>query len=165
MLAIQSTDALIFFVLSLPICIWVAWNDMKFMKIPNKSVVALAGLFLVMGLFLLPLPEYGWRLVQLLIILAIGFVLNMLRLVGAGDAKFAAAAAPFIPGGDATVVVYLFAGVLLVAFAVHRMAKNISIIRNLVPEWKSWEIREFPMGLALGSTLSFYLLLGAAFGS
>ncbi|MDH5798074.1 MAG: prepilin peptidase [Paracoccaceae bacterium] len=164
-MTIEATEALVFFVLTLPICIWVAWNDMKFMKIPNKAVIALGVIFLIVGLFLMPITEYGWRLVQLVGVLAIGFVLNIIRAVGAGDAKFAAAAAPFIPSGDGTLVIYLFAAVLLVAFAVHRIARNITPLRNLVPEWKSWEVREFPMGLALGSTLAFYLLLGAAFGS
>jgi prepilin peptidase CpaA len=43
----------------------------------------------------------------------------------------------------------------------HRIVKH-SPLRRLVPDWKSWNAgRKFPMGLPLGMTLVFYLLLAA----
>lgn len=162
---ISVSTAFWFLPLAIPIGVWVAWNDMAFMKIPNKAVVALFGVFVVVGLLALPVEEYFWRFAQLAAVLAIGFVLNLARAIGAGDAKFAAAMAPFIDPGDIRVFLILFAAVLLAAFATHRSARAAPAVRRAFPEWESWVRGEFPMGLALGASLIFYLVLGAAFGS
>jgi prepilin peptidase CpaA len=162
---IAATTALWFAPFAVPIGIWVAWNDMAFMKIPNKAVVSLFVVFVVVGLFALPIDEYLWRYAQLAGVLVLGFVLNAARAVGAGDAKFAAAMAPFVDPGDARVVLVLFAAVLLAAFVTHRSARAVPAIRTAFPAWESWSRKDFPMGLALGGTLIFYLLLGIAFGS
>jgi prepilin peptidase CpaA len=161
---IAVTTALWFAVFAGPIGIWVAWNDMAFMKIPNRAVVALFAVFVVVGLLALPFEDYLWRYVQFAGVLALGFVLNAARAVGAGDAKFAAAMAPFVDPGDARVVLVLFAAVLIAAFVTHRAARTIPAMRAAFPAWESWSRKDFPMGLALGGTLIFYLLLGIAFG-
>jgi prepilin peptidase CpaA len=164
-MAITAVSALWFLPFALPICIWVAWSDMKFMKIPNKAVMALVGVFLVVGLIALPLSEYPWRLLNLVVVLGIGFLLNMVGSIGAGDAKFAAAAAPFFATGDFRTLLYLFAGVLLAAVATHRGFRRIGAVRALTPDWASWQRNDFPMGLALGGTLAFYLVAGVFSGS
>jgi len=164
-MAITAASALWFLPFALPICIWVAWSDMKFMKIPNKAVMALVVVYLVIGLIALPLSEYPWRLLNLVVVLGIGFVLNMLGSIGAGDAKFAAAAAPFLAPGDFRILLYLFAAVLLAAVATHRGFRRIGAVRALAPDWASWQRNDFPMGLALGGTLAFYLVGGSLLGS
>ena len=162
---ISVSAALWFLPFAIPIGVWVAWNDMAFMKIPNKAVAALFGIFVVVGLVALPVEEYLWRFAQLGAVLVIGFVLNLVRAIGAGDAKFAAAMAPFVDPGDIRVFLILFAAVLLAAFATHRTARAAPAVRRAFPEWESWARGEFPMGLALGATLIFYLILGAAYGA
>ena len=157
--------ALWFIPLAVPIGIWVAWNDMAFMKIPNKAVLALFVVFAVAGLIALPFEDYLWRYAQLAAVLVIGFVLNMARAVGAGDAKFAAAMAPFVDPGDLRILLVLFAAVLIAAFATHRAARAVPAVRGAFPDWASWTRGDFPMGLALGGTLIFYLLLGALLGA
>jgi prepilin peptidase CpaA len=148
-----------------PICAWVAWSDMATMRIPNKAVMALAAVFVVLGLFLMPLPDYAWRLGHLVIILLIGILMNASGMIGAGDAKFAAAAAPFVAGGDLRLILPLFAANLLAAFVTHRLARH-SVLRSLAPGWESWSRGwDFPMGLALGGTLAAYIGLGLFFGS
>lgn len=138
--------------------LWVAWTDMKYMKIPNRAVMALLAVFLGLAPFVLPWEMVGWGLVLGAIILVIGFLTNMVGLVGAGDAKFAAAMAPFFVGGDLRVILALFAACLLAAFVAHRGARAIPAVRRLAPTWESWTRRDFPMGLALSGTLIFYLL-------
>lgn len=160
-MTLTSTQALIFLPFVLPICIWVAWNDMKFMKIPNKAVLALGAVFLVLGLIALPLSAYPWQLLQLAVVLAIGFVANMLGLIGAGDAKFAAVMAPFIVLPDLGVFFILFSTTLVAAFATHRIFKALPQFRARTADWASWGRKDFPMGLALGPALGFYLLLAA----
>jgi len=157
--------ALWFIPFALPIAIWVAWNDMKFMKIPNQAVLALVVVYAVVGLIALPFSDYLWRWTHLAIILAVGFVANAARLVGAGDAKFAAAMAPFFAASDLRLVLPLYAAILLGAFAAHRSMKLVPAFRAATADWASWGRRDFPMGLALGGTLGFYLVLVALTGA
>ncbi|REC58946.1 hypothetical protein DRV84_01615 [Rhodosalinus sediminis] len=162
---IAASAALWFLPFAAPICLYVAWSDLATMKIPNKANLALAGVFLVVGLWALPLAEYPWRLAQLAGVLVVGILLNAGGLLGAGDAKFLAAAAPFVAPGDALAVTVLFAGVLLAAYVSHRLARATPL-GALAPDWESWQrTKDFPMGFALGPTLLAYLALGAVHGA
>lgn len=138
---------------------------MKFMKIPNKAVMALFVVFAIVGLIALPLNEYVWGYAHLLVILLVGFLLNMVGAIGAGDAKFAAVMAPFVHLGDLRAFLMIFSVVLISAFATHRLFRSIPRARALSPDWVSWDHKGFPMGLALGGCLACYLGLGAALGS
>ena len=160
MFDISPATALWFIPFVLPITIWVSWSDMARMKIPNKAVLTTLAVFAVVGLVALPFSEYLWRWAHFAVVLAIGFVLNALRLVGAGDAKFAAAMAPFIGLSDAYPFMFLLGAVIIAAFILHRLARASSL-RERVPDWESWTRREFPMGLALAPSLLFYLIIGA----
>jgi len=166
MMAITVTEAMWFLPFALPICVWVAWNDMKYMKIPNKAVLALMVVFAVIGLIALPFTDYLWRLAHFAVVLVAGFVLNMVRVMGAGDAKFAAAMAPFVVLDDLVRFFALLACVTVAAFLIHRLFRAIPAVRKLTPDWKSWElVKKFPMGLALGGTLALYLALGIVAGA
>ena len=157
------TTAAWFLPFVIPIAIWVTWSDMSSMKIPNKAVLALMIVFAVIGLIALPFMDYLWRWAHFVVVLIITFVLNALRLLGAGDAKFAAAMAPFIALPDWYPFMFLLGATLIAAFIVHRTAKATRI-RQMVPEWESWTRREFPMGMALAPALVFYLLIAIAQG-
>ena len=164
-MAISATAALWFLPFVLPICLYVAFTDMKQMRITNQAVLLLAAVFLFMGPFLLPFDTYLWRLLSLALVLVVGMVLNALGAFGAGDAKFAAAAAPFIALGDLRLLMGLFMATTLAAAATHRAAKHTPL-RRLAPDWQSWqETTRFPLGLPLGTTLALYLILGAFHGS
>lgn len=159
-----AASALWFLPFALPIAIWVAWSDMARMKIPNTAVIALTAVFVVVGLLALPLEVWAWRWVHLAVVLAIGFVANMARLLGAGDAKFAAAMAPFIHRDDLVMFAYLFAATLLAGFAIHRLAKQVPAVRRRTEGWESWVRKDFPMGLSLAGALVFYLAFGLVRG-
>lgn len=166
MVTAQTSHAALWFLpFATPIAIWVAWSDLARMKIPNRAVLALVAVFALIGLIALPLDVWAWRWVNLLVVLAIGFIANMAGLLGAGDAKFAAAMAPFVPVEDVTLFMYLFAATLLVGFVTHRLARAIKPIRAATPGWESWEHKDFPMGLCLGAALVFYLVIGALYGA
>lgn len=155
---IAPTAALWFLPFCLPIAVWVAWSDMKYMKIPNKAVMVMAAVWAVVGLLAFPLNTYLWGWAVLGIVLVAGFIANAVGLVGAGDAKFAAAMAPVFVTGDPRLIFALFAACLLGAFATHRIARLIGPLRRALPDWESWNRKDFPMGLALAGTLIFYLL-------
>lgn len=149
---------------AIAIGIWVSWSDMKFMKIPNNAVIALLLVWLLIApltilLAGLPVMEWLWGWALAAIVLAVGFVSNAARLIGAGDAKFAAAMAPFFVGADLRIVMALFAACLLGAFTAHRGVRLIGPFRSATADWASWTHKDFPMGLALSGTLVFHLLL------
>lgn len=162
---LSQIAAFAFLLVAVPIGIWVAWSDMKTMKIPNKAVMALLAGYLLIGPFVLSLPDFGWGLAYGLIVLVAGFIANALSLLGAGDAKFAAAMAPFFVGCDVRLVMALFAACLLGAFTSHRLMRLIPPFRAATADWASWTHKDFPMGLALSGTLIFYLLAAIRFAA
>ena len=138
-MAVSAHAALWLLPFVLPICFYVAFTDLALMKITNKAVVAL--------------------------VLLAGILLNAAGAMGAGDAKFMAAAAPFIAADDWRLLLVLFIVILIAAFVTHRVAR-VSPLRKLAPDWVSWsQGKRFPMGLALGPTLALYLCLGALNGA
>ncbi|MBF9049134.1 hypothetical protein GTA62_03165 [Roseobacter sp. HKCCD9010] len=160
-MSLTFSEAAWFLPFVVPICIWVAWSDLREMRIPNVAVLALAGVFLIGGLLLLPFDTYLWRLAQLGGVLLVGFVVSSLGLVGAGDAKFAAAMAPFIATGDALFFLMLFSLVLIGSWLTHRGASRVPAVRRATPDWVSWDRGKlFPMGVALAGALAIYLVLG-----
>lgn len=162
---ITAASALWFLPFVLPICLFVIFNDLRIMKITNKTVLLLAGVFLVVGLVALPFDQYLWRLAQLVIVLLVAMVLNSAGVMGGGDAKFLAAAAPYVVTADLVLVGQIFTACLLAAVATQRIAKY-SGLRRLAPDWINWDRgRLFPMGMALGGTLAMYLGLGVFFGA
>ncbi len=164
-MTITATSALWFLPFVLPICLYVAYTDLAQMKITNQAVIALALVFIVIGLFVLPFDTYLWRLLGLVVVLVVGVILNAVGVMGAGDSKFLAAGAPYIALGDLRLLMMLFMVILLAAFVAHRVAKYTPL-RRLAPHWVSWtKVKKFPMGLALGPTLAAYLILGALYGA
>lgn len=164
-LEITAQSALWFLPFVLPVCVWIAWSDLRSMKIPNTAVLTLTGIFVVIGFITLPMPDYAWRFAHLAVILVAGVAANAAGAMGAGDAKFIAAAAPFVALGDLSVLAILFSVTLLGAFVTHRIAKY-SPLRRLAPDWQSWSVgKKFPMGFPLGATLAIYLGLGALYGA
>lgn len=181
-MVIPAQAALWFVPFVLPICLYVAYTDLREMKIRNHAVTTLAAVFVFVGLIAyapftsewisgrigpipLALPTYVWQLLHLPLVLLIGVLLNAAGALGAGDAKFAAAAAPFVWTGDLRLATGLLTAGLLGAFVTHRIAKH-SPLRRIAPNWKSWDTgKKFPMGLALGGSLAAYLVLGAIHGA
>lgn len=158
MTAALSPEGLWFLPFALPVCLYIVWTDLKFMRIPNVAVVALFAGFVLVGPFVLELSDYAWRFAHVAVVLVIGFLLNQVGGFGAGDAKFAAAMAAFVPLSDVSFVIYLFAGVMISAWVLHRTARRIGPLRRATPDWISWDRRDFPMGVALGPTLALYLI-------
>ena len=149
-----------------PITIWVAWSDLTTMKIPNKAVLALLAVFVVVGLVALPFNDYLWRYAHFGVVIVIGFIVSSLGLMGAGDAKFAAAMAPFIALGDIGSFLLLLAVTSIAALVLHT-AVRFSRLRALFPSWeslraeddRSFRKKRIPYGFGLAPALTFYLLI------
>ena len=141
--------------------LWVAWSDMRAMKIPNQAVLALWAVWIFPGLLVVPLHAWAWGCGLAVIVLVAGFVANAAGLMGAGDAKFASAMAPFFVGADLRLILGLMAACLLGAFAAHRLARGVPPLRRIAPDWESWTHDDFPMGLALSGMLLIALFFAA----
>jgi prepilin peptidase CpaA len=164
-LSLSYAEALWFLPAVAPICVWVAYSDLRSMRIPNIAVLALAAVFLVIGCVILPFDAYLWRLAALVGVLLIGFVVTSLGLVGAGDAKFAAAMAPFVAPGDGLFFLLLFSVTLILSWMTHRAAGRLPAVRRATAAWASWhQGKLFPMGVALAGSLTIYLALGLRTG-
>ena len=165
-LAATPLQGLVLGLLALPVCLWVISTDLVSMRIPNRAVLALVGLFVLAAPFVMAWDSALWRLAQGAVVLAIGFVLSASPVrLGAGDAKFAAAMAPFVAPGDGGTVVWIFVVCTFAGLAVHRAMKLTPPLRRATAGWASWEdARMFPFGITLASTLLGYLGLAAAAG-
>ena len=168
MLGVTATQAyLALLICTTPICAWVCWSDLKTMKIPNKAVYALVGIFLVIGLLTFPFEAFAWRWVNLLVVLAIGIFLNAAANFGAGDMKFAAAAALYFRPMDASWVLPLLAAFLLATLVAHQTLRAIPAVHAATPDWVSWQRTtpwwkgRLPVGLALAGTFMTYLVIMA----
>ena len=157
-----ATAAYWFLPAVIPIAIYVSWSDLSSMKITNKSVMALVIAYALLGPFAFGFPMYLWQWLHLPVMLAVCILLWAARLMGAGDAKFIAAAAPMLVVADLSLILRIFAASLIAALVAHRLARR-SPLRAQVPGWKSWEDKRFPKGFPLSMTLVFYLLVVAIY--
>lgn len=156
---ITPTGALILLPFVLPIAVWAAFSDLKRMKIPNLSVLAMAAVWLLLGWLAVPFNAWLWGFALMAIVLVVGYLMYMTGTFGAGDAKFAAAIAPFFVGADYRVVMGLVGACLIGALITHKVLKHIPAVRNATPDWISWTKRRyFPLGFALSGIIVIYLV-------
>lgn len=156
---LESTDAMILLVPVLPIAIWAALSDLKRMKIPNTSVLAMAAVWPLLGWFLVPLEPWLWGFALMAIVFVAGFLLYLTGTFGAGDAKFAAAMAGIFVGGNIGEILLIIFVSMIGSLTIHRILRSLPVVRNATPDWESWTKRRyFPFGLALSSIVVFYLL-------
>ncbi len=156
---LTPTAALIFLALVLPITIWAAVSDLKRMKIPNKAVLTMAAIWPLVGWMLVPFDAWLWGFALMAIVLVLGYIAYATGTFGAGDAKYAAAMAPFFVGADYGWVMLLVASCLIGALITHRIMRAIPAIRRMTPDWESWtQRRYFPLGFALSGIVVFYLV-------
>lgn len=146
-------------VAALPFCAAAVWTDLTAMKIRNWTVLGLAGVFLIVGSLTLPWNVVTMQAVQAGIVLMVTFVLAMARTMGAGDAKFLAATALYVPLGAVPLYVVVLCACVLVGFVLHRGARMMPALKGV--GWESWNRQDFPMGLCLGSALAIFLGLAA----
>lgn len=156
-MGMTATSALWFLPVMTPIALYIAYNDMRTMKITNATVLALVVAYALVGPFAFGFELYLWQWLHLPITLVVCMALWMLRVMGGGDAKVIAAMSPVFMVGDLLLIIQIFTASLIAGLAVHSLFR-FTALKNLAPDWKSWTAgRYFPKGLPLGMTLVFYL--------
>ncbi len=146
---------------TIPLGIWIAWSDMKFMRIPNEALVTLALSWVLLAWLIVPWQVWLVGLPVMVLAYVVAGLLYATGAYGAGDLKMMAAMSPFFIGADPRHVMLLFAACLLGALIAHRGARLIPAFRGAAPDWASWTHRKFPMGLALSGLLIFHPILAA----
>lgn len=131
------------------------------MRLLNVMNAALALVFIILGVFLLPFEEYALRIGIALAVLIVTFLLTLVGKFGGGDTKYLAALMPFVKPADFSVFVTIFAMSLVTAFLVHRLVRGIPAVRSATSDWKSWTSVKFPMGFAMSGAILLYLAPGA----
>jgi prepilin peptidase CpaA len=134
--------------------------DLKSLRIPNWIVLSVIGLFIVTGLWGLPLVQFGWQFLYGVIVLFVGFGLYSISggHVGGGDIKLIAALTPFIAGKDVVFVLVVFAVLSFTGLMVHRLARGV--LRDRKTGWAALDQKRFfPAGLLLGGTIMIYLVV------
>ena len=144
---------------AIPICLWVIYSDLSAMRIPNLAVLALIGVFAAIGPFVLPLAEFGWRWLHLVVVIAVLLIGAVAGHVGMGDVKFAGAMALFVRREDIVGFFWLLCIVVIVSFLLHRTLRRMPALRPGLSGWRSWEHPRFPMGVPLAASLLIYLAL------
>ncbi len=146
----------------LPLMGLMAWSDLKVLKIPNWLVLAVFAVFLICGLWGLPPEVFVWRLGHGAIVLLIGFIVFAVGGIGGGDAKMAAALAPFVVPAEIMPFLALYAVTTLFLMAVLRIVQQFA--RHEETGWlaidqlqKPPRERVFPMGLIFAVTVVIYL--------
>ena len=156
---LEPTDAMILLVPVLPIAIWAAISDLKRMKIPNTSVLAMAAIWPLTGWFLVGMSGWLWGMALMAIVFVAGFLLYLTGTFGAGDAKFSAAMAGIFVGGNIGEILLIIFVSMIGSLIVHRILRSLPFVRNATPDWESWTRRRyFPFGMALSAIAVFYLL-------
>ncbi|CUH08274.1 Flp pilus assembly protein, protease CpaA [Jannaschia seosinensis] len=165
--ALTAYQGLVFGLLTLPICLWAAWTDIKEMKIRNNVVLALVVVYVVAGIVLFPFADWLWGFAGFAVVLVIGFVLSGTMGLGAGDAKFAAAMAPFVPLADVVQVAYLYVAWSVLLIAGMAIVRRQNALRVAAPDWIWFQEdlrRHVPLGVGLAPTLSSYFFAAALAG-
>ena len=155
----METQALIAATAAMAVLMGLAgWFDLKALRIPNWCVLAVVGLFIVTGLWGLPLDVFAWRLLHGVIVLFVGFGLYSISggNIGGGDIKLIAALTPFIAGKDLLFVLLVFAVLSFSGLLVHRLIRGL--LRDRKTGWMALDQKRFfPAGLLLGGTIMIYL--------
>lgn len=119
----MSTIALLLFPAAMALA---ASSDLLTMRISNKLVLFLVASFFVVAIAVnLPLQQFALHVTCAVVVLAVGFALFALRLIGGGDAKLAAATTLWL-GFGLTLPYLVYAGLLggvltLVVLALRRI--------------------------------------------
>ncbi|WIJ24881.1 prepilin peptidase [Devosia sp. RR2S18] len=104
-------SAILLFVFPLAMA-FAASSDLLTMRISNKLVLLLTGAFLLLALLVgMPLQQFAMHLACAFVVLAAGFALFALRVIGGGDAKLAAATTLWL-GFGLTLPYLVYAGLL-----------------------------------------------------
>lgn len=158
-----ATPALwVAFAAMLPLMLYTAWSDIKSLKIRNWIPLAVLGIYIVTGLWGLPMDRFLWGLGAGAVTLVVFFVIWALvdsfapGTFGAGDVKLLAVLVPFVDLREAfptlvlfTVIMVTVSVIFLFFWAITRRKTGLTSIDQTGK--KVWKVTS-PFGVALALT-------------
>jgi len=158
------TDAALFMAtaLLLPLMGYITYSDMRWLRIPNWSVLAVFGAFLVTGIWGLPIDVFLWRCAYAVIALAVGLLIYNLAQgsVGAGDLKLIAALAPFLSLTTLLDFILVYVVVSIIGTVFFMIMRRRNRRRGVKDPWKAFgETIYMPAGVFLGISISIVMIM------
>lgn len=140
-----------------PLLIYMGYSDLRYMRIPNRLVLAMLAAFAIMAPFL-PRDALLDRLLVATCVFGVGFVAFAFRLFGGGDVKALAALTLFVPPPALTLFGLVFS--LSMAFGILAIVTVRRVPGVSRSGWVSLRANgHFPMGISIAAA---GLLLPAA---
>lgn len=139
-------------------CCFAAWLDFRYRKLPNVLCASVFCTGILSGLLVHDLAWVGMAALHSLLALVVGAALFAMRMIGAGDAKFYAAVAAWVPLTQGLVLLLYVSLAGLVLLLV--WFPNRARIAAMAPDPSlAAEFRKVPYGvaIAIGGCLTFVL--------
>lgn len=152
-------------VLLLPLMGYITYSDMRWLRIPNWSVLAVFGAFLVTGIWGLPLDTFLWRISYALMALALGILLYNFTQgsIGAGDLKLIAALAPFLSHANLFDFIVIYTVISVLGLIFFMMMRRRNRRRGVKDPWEAFgQTIYMPAGVFLGVTISILMVADTA---
>lgn len=154
-----------------PLLLYTAWSDVKTLKIPNWIPLCVLVIYLVTGIWGLPLDVFLWGLaagvITLVAFIILYAVVDAMGLggIGAGDLKLLAAVIPFMSGKDLLMLLVLYFIAVMVVWLIFTIVwarkKRESSLASLNQEGTKYGRRTPPMGVAIaGAMIAYMVILG-----
>lgn len=131
------------------------WTDARALRIPNRVVLGLLGLFVIAALLFYPPQRSLWAGIIACLVFLFAFLLFYFDRLPGGDVKFATVAVLFIHPGDWFVVLFAFyAVVLTVLWLIVLMRWQKKKDGEDAPQASA---KAYPLGVPMGLILGVYV--------
>ncbi|AZV78010.1 hypothetical protein EBB79_08970 [Parasedimentitalea marina] len=125
-----------------PLLVWMAWQDLRELKISNRNVLLILAIF-VLAAPMLDLPEILSRLLAFCLVFAIGLVLFATRIIAGGDVKMLSVVTLLIPSDTVqSFALYLSATLLCMVVILAALQRSQNGLKN---RWAALQQIGFPM--------------------
>lgn len=149
----------------LPLMVYITYTDLRYLRIPNWSVLAVLGVFVATGIWGLPFETFLWRIGYAALALAAGIVIYNLAQgsVGAGDLKLIAALAPFLSQANLLDFMLIYVVVSIFGTILFMVMRRRNRRRGVKEPWKAFgETIYMPAGVFLGISISIVMVVQVA---
>ncbi|MEM9145445.1 MAG: prepilin peptidase [Pseudomonadota bacterium] len=149
----------------LPLMAYITYSDMRYLRIPNWSVLAVFGVFIATGVWGMPFETFLWRVAYALIALAVGILVYNLAQggIGAGDLKLIAALAPFLSQANLVEFMLIYVAVSILGALFFMTMRRRNRRRGAENPWKAFGATIYmPAGVFLGISISIVMVAQTA---
>lgn len=144
-------------VLVAPLLVAMGYCDLKAMRIPNRLVIAMVVLFVLIAPFALAPIDIFWRLLAAGIVLLVSTVGFVFGILAGGDVKGLSALILFVPPDQHIVFAFIFSAAMLSG-----LSGVLLLRRGLADPDASWAVLADSQGFPMGVSIALAGLIFAA---